>query len=230
MNPGENSADRLINEETTKDCCCSVKYVQGSIIWFACVLLLIPSYLDTGIWSIAALIPIVGILGVYFLLEGKRTSVIITPAGLEMTKRNRFTFEKELIQFENIRKINVDITQEEKEEVINTINLVTDNDTIHVPDIDDKDKLLKHLIEIHKNLTIEKTYKLSEKQNKQVKSLMIFSVFIAILGVIYNLVLAPESADTAAFLSILKGGFIGYIIGIILWFCLFNLKGHYDKG
>jgi hypothetical protein len=250
MNSDEKFAEKLTVE--TPECCCSCtdvkenianeaeitsaitfsskKYIQGSIVWVICLLLLIPSYLDTKVPAIAVLIPLVGLLAVYFFLEGKRNGVTLTSDGIEMINRKQFSFGKQIIPFEKIHKLVVDIIREEKEDVVNTIKLITDKDTVHLPDIDEKEKFLEQLNVVNKKLTIETIYDLTEKQKKQVGSLMIFSVFIAILGIIYNLFLAPGSADTAAFLSILKGGFIGYIVGIILWFSLFNLKGYYDKG
>jgi hypothetical protein len=206
------------------------KYKYGAITWLLCLVLLIPSYLDTGILSIAALIPCIGLLGLYFWLEGKRAGITLNAEGIEITSRRQFLFRQTKFNLDDIEKVIVDIIKEEKEEIINTIKLVTASETIDLPDVDDKGGFLNHLIGVNKKLTIEKVYELTEKQKKQVNNLMLFSVFIAVLGIVYSLVFSQESVDTAIFLRILKGGFIGYIIGIILWFFLFNLKGYYDKG
>ena len=131
--------------------------LRGSAItWFVCALLLIPCFIETRIWSMILMVPILIVLGVGFWKESAKNQVAIENGQLLIQDASGFRNRSEKVIGKKIVTALVDSTTEKDHEIIHSIRLITTSGPVSLPDVDDKNGLLNRLKSLKPNLKVDK--------------------------------------------------------------------------
>jgi hypothetical protein len=132
------------------------KHLAGAATWFICALIILPCYIVTHVWAMAVAIPFLLIIGAGLLKEGMHTSVRLSENSLEIRNATGFRLVESKISMGEIKAIKMATSKEQKEESIQSLELLLGDKKILLPDLDNKVELLNCLKRANPKIKIEK--------------------------------------------------------------------------
>ena len=133
----------------------ATKHFYGAITWLVCVLLMFACFLETKIWAMAALMPVLLIISAGFFRDAKYTSVDFEDSKMLIKDYSSFTGIKSVVNVSNIKAIEVD-AEKKKDEIIHSLILITNNGNVEVPDIDNKSGLIEKIKSLNPKVKVNR--------------------------------------------------------------------------
>lgn len=205
------------------------RYVWGSVTWLICTALIIPCYVVTKIWVMAAMVPVFLLLSLAFLYNGLYTRVTIEGDKLMINENKLLTKREKTINLDHVKSIVAYVSFEQEEEIIHQLQVRTNDDIINLPDIDEKNRFIEFIEKQIPGIQIEKKDKYNSREKKALSNLSTVAAVLGILGMILAAVLLPANNPYEKLINFLKGLIIGGGAGFIIWFVFYNLKNRSRK-
>jgi hypothetical protein len=154
--PQETEAPAPVEDSPAGQAFYGRKHFGVAVTWLVCAVLLIPCYRVTGIWEMAAIIPMLALLSAGAFMEGRRNLARLEDQHLHLVESQGFKNTESRISLRKINSILLDVSTEKNEEIVHSVRLKTTDGLTALPDIDDKAGFVRLLQKSIPGLKVEK--------------------------------------------------------------------------
>lgn len=133
----------------------ATKHFYGALTWLVCVILIFACFLETKIWAMAALMPVLLIITAGFFRDAKFTSVEFEDSKMIIKDYSSFAGMKNIVNIKNVKLIEMEAEQK-KDEIIHSLILVTNDGNFEIPDIDDKADLVEKIKNLNPKVQVKR--------------------------------------------------------------------------
>ncbi|MCD4782554.1 MAG: hypothetical protein K8T10_01855 [Candidatus Eremiobacteraeota bacterium] len=131
------------------------KHFYGALTWLVCVILMFACFLETKIWAMALLMPVLLIISAGFFRDAKFTSVDFEDLKMTIKDYSSFAGIKNIINIKDIKLVEME-AEEKKDEIIHSLILVTNDGNFEIPDIDNKAGLLDKIKSLNPKVQVKR--------------------------------------------------------------------------
>ena len=131
------------------------KQVMAALTWFGCVILIFLCFLETKIWAMGVLVPVLLLIAYGAFRDSRHTLIRVSPGEIAVQDFSSFGKKEYTIDAESIVDIKVDETEEGKHKMIHHIVVNSNGKSYTLPDIDEKEELIKKIKNLKPGLQVK---------------------------------------------------------------------------